>query len=388
MKTNNFFITLGIILSLVIHQTIARTHYIQNSETCQVGKCASCSLTSNELRTTLSCNVCFGYEKRWKDSSNIGKFGAECKDKEISLDHCDVAQPENDPNAAQIAKMTPEERKFFEKELEARHGMLIKHNGKGNKFAQDFGKMLAAFKSGINSLKINASANDRSCYICKHGYYLDSGKCKEADPIDNCEIFSSASICYICAPGYWAVKKTDTTYSCEEAPYSLRVRNCYYHYAFLKNSSPKCYMCDRGYKLGDSTGRLCTRITDADTAGYIWNIKSESNAGYPGCNPYFHSYSSGVIDWNSSNQICEYTWFRKPYTIHLTITVVLLVILTVLLVIFFNKGLNLGNWKSSKSSGGDGGQEPENLRAKEGVDGQTENEDLEAPLNPVPVNEN
>lgn len=52
-------------------------------------------------------------------------------------------------------------------------------------------------------------ANYSTCIICNTGYYVNpSGDCIPANPIQGCKIYSTASICSACAPGYYMVAGT------------------------------------------------------------------------------------------------------------------------------------------------------------------------------------
>lgn len=119
-------------------------------------------------------------------------------------------------------------RNDWEEELERRYNLMVYANGESNEFVKSFGDKLAKFRQGssLGSL-FDAPNADRVCYSCENGYYLDvDGKCKLADSLDNCAVFSGKSTCLFCKTNYWMVKKTDTLTQCVKADLFLRVRNC------------------------------------------------------------------------------------------------------------------------------------------------------------------
>jgi hypothetical protein len=287
--------------------------------------------------------------------------------------------------------MTAEDRKYFEKELEARQNMIEKFSGKENGFAIAHAAMVAGFKKGSNNLTVGEANAKRTCYVCKIGFFLDvDGQCKTADPLDNCDKFSVKSKCSQCSPGYWLTQKTDDVKTCEEAGYWLRQSNCYYWGSYAKNTRPQCVQCDRGFVLRNN---LCVPASQNDAAIYSWNSNQQQ---YVGCNTYFNAYSIGVTNWDNNQQICVYPWFKAPYTIHLFVTVILLIALTVFLVIKFNTDQNI-----SFSKGGSKTEENSAFTADETNltvpdqsnndipldQGTGENNALTQPLNPSPVEE-
>lgn len=202
---------------------------------CPPNKCVSCGLTSNNVRTTLTCNLCYGWERKWKDSTNKIQSGAFCTDTKIALDNCDIAQPTNDISTAE--GLTAEDRKSLQYELEGRYALILKFNSPDQEIVKNYAKMLDEFKLGGINLSVVKGANaDRVCLKCTDGYFLDNdGKCKEADPISNCQTFSSKSVCTQCAPKYWQVTKSAGVFQCEKADFWYRVEDCYYHAPYTQN---------------------------------------------------------------------------------------------------------------------------------------------------------
>ena len=218
-------------------------------------------------------------------------------------------------------------RSEWEQELEVRYQILLSSNGAKNAFVQSFKANLDQFKlgKGLHSLLGEPNA-DRICLSCQDGYYLDvDGKCKLGDNLDFCEVFSGKSTCLFCKPGYWTVKKTDTLVQCVKADIFLRVRNCQYNGTYLQNQRPKCSVCERGYVLA-SNGYEC--IIDTVNSSRV-NL----GQGVAGCAARYGAFSIGIKDYDSSQQICRYTWLLPPFSLHLALSI--LVVICLVLLIYF-----------------------------------------------------
>ena len=81
----------------------------------------------------MTCNLCYGYERMWKDTSNKDLRGAYCTENKIdtnALPHCLIAQPINDQLT--VHDLSDEAREHWEKELQIRYQMMLSSHGEAN----------------------------------------------------------------------------------------------------------------------------------------------------------------------------------------------------------------------------------------------------------------
>lgn len=342
-----------LLLFVAVCAVESRQHSFVDKTMCPPNKCMSCDFTTNQIQRSMTCNFCYGYERQWKDTSNKNLRGAQCTDNKIdknALPNCLIAQPIND----QVTENDESEelRADWEIELENRYQVLLHFNSAENAFVKSFGEKLAKFKQGSSIRGLLGEPNaDRICLSCEKGYYLDfDGKCKLADNLDFCEVFSGKSTCLYCMTNYWMVKKTDTLTQCVKADMFLRVRNCQYNGMYLQNQSATCSRCERGFVLGNA-GKQCVLDNLASARGNI--------GGMPGCLSDYGAFSIGIYDYDKNKQICRYTWLLPPFSLHLAISI--LIVCSIVCLIYFTvnpvkksfKPTNYGNPQPFQQNTGD-----------------------------------